>query len=62
MLLRLRQTYAELKTQDGRDIFDAELTDFRLTWQFNIRSFLRFTVQRQKIERNLDVFVNGIVT
>jgi hypothetical protein len=37
-------------------IFDAELTDLRLTWQFNLRSFLRFTVQRQVIERNLELY------
>jgi hypothetical protein len=30
----------------------------RLTWQFDTRSFLRLTVQRQLVERNLALFVN----
>ena len=31
--------------------------DTRLTWQFNLRSYLRLTVQSTDIERNLDVYI-----
>ena len=55
-LVRLRHTSDRLKSKSGPVIFDAELTDLRLTWQFNLRSFLRFTVQRQVIERNLELY------
>ncbi len=58
LLLRLQHTFSNLDTQSGGKIFDAQLTDVRLTWQFNIRSFLRLTIQRQSVERNLDLFVN----
>ncbi|HKJ19161.1 MAG TPA: hypothetical protein VJ993_00750, partial [Woeseiaceae bacterium] len=38
-------------------IFDATLADTRLTWQFNLRSFLRLTIQYQDIERNPDQYL-----
>ncbi len=56
LLLRLQHTFSNLDTPSGEKIFDAQLTDFRLTWQFNIRSFLRLTIQRQRVERNLALF------
>ena len=55
-LLRLQHTSSNLETQSGEEIFDAQLTDFRFTWQFNVRSFLRLTVQRQDVERNLSQY------
>ena len=55
-LVRLRHTSDRLKSKSGPVIFDAELTDLRLTWQFNLRSFLRLTLQRQDIERNVEVY------
>jgi hypothetical protein len=48
---------AELETQEGEQIFDALLADARLTWQFNLRSFLRLTMQYQDIERNPDLYL-----
>ena len=57
LLLRLRQTTSRLDSKDGEQIFAADLTDFRATWQFNVRSFLRFSVQRQLVERNVQLFV-----
>ena len=57
LLLRLRTVYSRLDTQDNERIFDATLVDSRLTWQFNLRSFLRFTWQYQNIERNLDEYI-----
>ncbi|HEX9877159.1 MAG TPA: DUF5916 domain-containing protein [Gammaproteobacteria bacterium] len=56
LLLRLQHTSLKLDTQNGEKIFDAQLTDFRLTWQFNLRSFMRLTMQRQDIERNLNLY------
>ncbi|HEX6992967.1 MAG TPA: carbohydrate binding family 9 domain-containing protein [Gammaproteobacteria bacterium] len=56
MLLRLRHSLLQLDSEDGERIFDAQLSDARLTWQFNLRSFLRFTVQRQHVKRNLALF------
>lgn len=55
-LLSLQHTSSVLDTQSGEEIFDAQLTDLRFTWQFNVRSFLRLTVQRREVERNLSLF------
>jgi hypothetical protein len=55
-LVRLRHTSDELKSKSGPTVFDAALTDLRLTWQFNLRSFLRLTLQRQHVERNLALY------
>lgn len=59
MLLRLRHTLLQLEHDDGERILDAQLSDARLTWQFNLRSFVRFTVQRQHVKRNLALFVDS---
>jgi hypothetical protein len=59
LLLRLRYTLSQLDTDNtGARIFDAELADLRATWQFNVRSFVRVTVQQQTVERDLALFVN----
>jgi hypothetical protein len=57
LFLRVQGVYSELDTPDGTPIFEAILADTRLTWQFNLRSFLRLTVQYQDIERNPDVYI-----
>jgi Domain of unknown function (DUF5916)/Carbohydrate family 9 binding domain-like len=57
LLLRVQHTGVRFDMPDGDSIFDADLTDLRVTWQFNVRSFLRFTMQRQLVERNVAVFV-----
>jgi hypothetical protein len=51
-LARLNGAFVTLDNTDGENIFDAKVYDLRLTWQFNSRSFLRFTTQRFDIERN----------
>jgi hypothetical protein len=56
LLLRLRHTSDRLKSKAGPTVFDAKLTDVRLTWQFNLRSFLRLTLQRQHVERNVALY------
>ena len=58
LLVRLQHTYNRLETEDGQMIFKAGLSDLRVTWQFNVRSFIRFTTQRQDIERNVAVYAD----
>jgi hypothetical protein len=58
LLVRLRYSSDRLSTKEGARIFDAKLTDLRLTWQFNVRSFVRLTLQDQDIERNVAAYVN----
>jgi hypothetical protein len=57
LFLSLRGVSAGLETKSGEKIFDALVMDTRLTWQFNLRSYLRLTVQSTDVERNLDVYI-----
>jgi hypothetical protein len=61
LLIRVQHTDSRLDTQQGPNIFEALLDDVRLTWQFNVRSFLRLSVQRQDIDRNLAVWNSPFV-
>jgi len=56
LLVRLRYTSDRLSSKEGPTVFNAKLTDLRLTWQFNLRSFVRLTVQDQDIERNVEMY------
>ncbi|MBT8132474.1 MAG: hypothetical protein KJO35_09415, partial [Gammaproteobacteria bacterium] len=56
----LRYTRDTLDTQDGRNIFTAGLSDARFTWQFNIRSFVRLTVQHLDLQRDPALYVNDV--
>jgi hypothetical protein len=58
LLVRLQHTYDRLDMEDGQRIFKANLSDLRVTWQFNVRSFVRLTTQRQDIERNVAVYAD----
>ena len=60
LLLKLRSALVQLDTMDGDEIFDAEVHDVRLTWQFNRRSFLRLTMQLQDVKRNADLHVDEV--
>jgi hypothetical protein len=62
LLVRLRYTADRLSSKDGPTVFDAKLVDLRLTWQFNVRSFVRLTLQDQHIERNVDLYDNRLAT
>lgn len=62
LLVRLRYTNDRLSATDGPTIFHATLTDLRLTWQFNVRSFVRLTLQDQDVERNVDLYTNRLLT
>ena len=58
VLVRLRYSSDRLSTKEGAMIFDAKLTDLRMTWQFNVRSFVRLTLQDQDIDRNVSQYLN----
>lgn len=62
LLLRYQGALVKLDTKDGANIFDAGIHDVRLTWQFNIRSFLRFTTQFTDVKRNPDVYDDEVDT
>ena len=51
--LNLRHSYTHLE-YSGDEVFTANLTDARLTYQFDQRQFLRLIVIYADIERNLD--------
>jgi len=60
LLLRLNGVYAELDTLDNEEIFSAVVADARLTWQFNLRSFLRLTAQVTDVERNEALYIEEV--
>ena len=60
LLLRYEGSFVRLDTEQGDSIFDASVHDVRLTWQFNVRSFVRLTAQIRDIERNPDVHVDEV--
>jgi len=60
LLLRLNTVYAELDTPEDEQIFNALVTDARLTWQFNLRSFLRLTAQVTDVERNQAQYIDTV--
>jgi hypothetical protein len=62
LLVRLRYTSDRLSSKGGPTVYDATLVDLRLTWQFNVRSFVRLTLQDQHIERNVDLYNNRLLT
>ncbi|TMO44390.1 hypothetical protein [Pseudoalteromonas ruthenica] len=60
LALRLRHTYEDLQRRSGEDIFSANLSDLRLTYQFNLRSFLRLTMIYTDIEREPSSYVKEV--
>ena len=44
----------------GEKIFDANVFDTRLTWQFSVRSFVRLTIQSSDVSRNPDVYIEPV--
>jgi len=41
---------------DGDELYTANLTDFRMSYQFNMRSKLKLVFQYSKVERNLNLY------
>ncbi len=60
LLLRLNGVSSKLDTPDGEQIFDAAIIDARLTWQFNLRSFLRLTIQNTDVKRNQAQYIEEV--
>ncbi len=61
LLIRYEGAFVKLDSKEGPNIFDAAVHDVRLTWQFNVRSFLRLTTQFQDVERNLAQYIDDDV-
>ncbi len=62
LLVRGRYTLDRLWSKQGPIVYKARLTDLRLTWQFNVRSFVRVTLQGSDVERNLSQYVDPMTT
>ncbi|NVK24404.1 MAG: carbohydrate binding family 9 domain-containing protein [Gammaproteobacteria bacterium] len=57
---RLTYKYNKLDDLKGNSLLTAKLTDFRLTYQFSIRSFLRLSMVYFDIERSLENYNQDI--
>jgi hypothetical protein len=60
LLLKVDSTILRMKDKAGPSIFDAEVYDVRLTWQFSRRSFLRLTTQYQSVDKNPDEYIDPV--
>ena len=56
--LQLRHTAEWLDVDEGR-LFNAQLSELRAVYQFNVRTFVRAIVQYTDIKRNPDLYLNG---
>ena len=56
----LTYRYRNLSKQGGGNLLTARLADVRFTYQFSIRSFLRFSAVYQNIDRNLSNYNEDI--
>lgn len=45
---------------EGADVYSANLTDVRLTYQFNINSYLRLAIVNTNISRNPNNYINEV--
>jgi len=54
--LKIKHTFNQLDAA-GANLFTARLTDFRATYQFNVLSFLRFSVIYNNTYRNADNYI-----
>jgi len=59
-LVRLRSSFVKLDSKEGPNIFDAQVHDLRLTWQFSNRSFIRVTTQQQDVKRNPEMYTFAV--
>lgn len=56
LYLQLDDTFEQLDEAGGR-LYRANLTELRLVYQFNLRTFVRAIVQGLDLKRNLDLYV-----
>ncbi|NQZ24562.1 MAG: carbohydrate binding family 9 domain-containing protein [Colwellia sp.] len=54
--LKIKHTFNQLNA-DGANVFNARLTDFRATYQFNVLSFLRFSFIYNNTNRNANNYI-----
>ncbi|WP_425334945.1 DUF5916 domain-containing protein [Pseudoalteromonas piscicida] len=57
--VRFRHTYEKMKAQ-GADVYTANLTDIRFTYQFNINSYLRLAIINTDISRNQSNYLDEV--
>ena len=60
LLLRLDSNFLKLDSKSGPNIFDAQVHDLRMTWQFSVRSFIRLTAQFQDVKRTQDEYIDPV--
>jgi hypothetical protein len=60
LFVRLRGVHSRLDTLDDRRIFTASVADLRVTWQFNLQSYLRLTLQNEDIDRNPQEYLDDV--
>ena len=60
LLARLSSSWVKLDSKEGPNIFDAQVQDLRLTWQFSNRSFVRLTTQYQTVDRNPAMYTDEV--
>ncbi len=56
--VRLSTVFKKMDVEGG-ELFDAQLIDLRMVYQFNIRSKLALTLQGSDITRNLDLYTDS---
>ena len=54
--IKLKQTMRQLDA-NGANVFIARLTDFRATYQFNVLSYVRFSIIYNNTHRNVDNYI-----
>lgn len=57
--IRLRHTYETLDA-NGSEVFTANLSDIRFTYQFNVNSFLRLAVIYTDLDRNKNNYIDDV--
>ncbi|MBD1583605.1 carbohydrate binding family 9 domain-containing protein [Pseudoalteromonas sp. S16_S37] len=57
--VNFRHSYETLNA-DGAQVYTANLTDVRLTYQFNINSYLRIAVIHTDIDRNIENYIDDV--
>ena len=55
----LEHTYQRLDVDEGQ-LFDAHLSQLRLVYQFNIRTFIRAIVQYQNVNRDPELYIDEV--
>ncbi|HEX5757686.1 MAG TPA: DUF5916 domain-containing protein [Thermoanaerobaculia bacterium] len=57
--LQLAHNWQRLEVDEG-ELFTANISDLRLTWQFSVRTFLRLVTQYRDVERNAGLYTQRV--